>query len=586
MVMSKKKDITNDRPEAEQGCVSMFGEGSGIAGMCRQATLNAYLHQAISDNPDRVAFANFKGEQYTFGQVSRHIARLHVMFEAMGLRAGDRVSLCARNSAEWAIASVAVLAYGAVGVPILNDFDAETIRHLISHSRSRLLFADGNTLKRIGEGPVEGLENIVDVSGFAIVSAKSGVTADDVERAFEARYGDGFDPSTVRFADVAPEALALINYTSGSTGFSKGVMLSERALWSNLQFCIDGLTYLHPGDRMLSMLPLAHMFGFMIEMVHPFAKGCETTFLNRTPSPKILLDAFASVRPKLIITVPLVIEKIVRTRIFPVLKRPLMRFVTAIPGLRGLVYRKVRRQMIAAFGGDMRQIIVGGAALSEEVEPFLRKIKFPLTVGYGMTECGPLISYCEWSRQRPGSCGLTADRMEVRVDSADPVNIPGVLWVRGDNVMDGYYRNPEATDAVFSDGWMNTGDICTVDADGYIYIRGRDKNMILGPSGQNIYPEEIEQKLNVMPLVSESIVIDAGNGRLEALIHPDYDAAGRLGLTDEAIKAQLERDIADVNGKLPVFARISGLSVMHDEFEKTPKKSIKRYLYLKGNKAQ
>jgi long-chain acyl-CoA synthetase len=317
----------------------------------------------------------------------------------------------------------------------------------------------------------------------------------------------------------------------------------------------------------------------MVEMIHPFAKGCHVNFLTRTPSPKIILEAFAMVKPKLIVAVPLIIEKIIKTRVFPMLAQPKMKLLMHIPGINNIIYSKIKSKLIDAFGGNLLELILGGAGVNKDVETFLRRIKFPYTVGYGMTECGPLISYCAWAKQREASCGRIVDRMEVRADSDNPAVTPGVLWVRGDNVMQGYYKNDDATNAVMRDGWMNTGDIATIDADGYIYIRGRDKNMILGPSGQNIYPEEIEQVLNNLPFVSESLVIDAGDGKLEALIHPDYDGAEKQGLTEQQIEAQMRENISTLNAQMPAYSKVSGMRIFKEEFEKTPKRSIKRFLY-------
>ena len=330
---------------------------------------------------------------------------------------------------------------------------------------------------------------------------------------------------------------------------------------------------------MVSMLPLAHMYGLMVEFIHTFAKGCHIYFLTRTPSPQIIMEAFAQVRPKLIVAVPLIIEKIVKTRIFPLLEKPLMKLAMHLPFVDNKLLEKIKEQLEKAFGGQLKEIIIGGAGLNADVEAFLRRIKFPFTVGYGMTECGPLIGYCPWDKQRPASCGLLAPRMEGRVDTDDPEKTPGVLWVRGANVMLGYYKNPEATEAVMgADGWMNTGDICNIDADGYLYIRGRDKNMILGPSGQNIYPEEIEQKLNNMPYVAESIII-GNDGRLTALIYPDIENAGKQGIAEGELQKMMQENISALNKELPSYSQISGLKIFHEEFEKTPKRSIKRYLY-------
>lgn len=530
--------------------------------MVPQDTLNAYLLQAITTNADRAALSNLQGPALTFAQVGQRVTALHKFFKDNNIVPGDHIALCARNSAEWAVAAIAILAYGAVAVPILNDFRSDAVVNLVNHSQARLLFVDASKQKSLDAASMPGLVAIVNLDTIPELP----VPAD-------------FSLENLKFADVAPDATVLINYTSGSTGNPKGVMLSERALWSNLQFCIDGLRFLHPGDTALSMLPLAHMFGFMVELIHTFAKGCHTTFLNRTPSPKILLQAFAEVRPKMIVAVPLIIEKIIRTRVLPEMRKPLMRTLLAIPGIRNLVYAQVRKKLIGVFGGEVLQVIVGGAALSAEVEDFLRRIKFPITVGYGMTECGPLIAYAPWDVNPSGACGRCVTRMEIRVDSVDPANKPGVLWVKGDNVMQGYYRNPEATAEVFEDGWMNTGDICQVDPQGFIFIRGRDKNLILGPSGQNIYPEEIEQQLNVMPYVAECLVIDGGQGKLHAIIVPDWDAAHAAGLDDDAVATTMADNIGTLNRGLEAFQHIASHELRHDEFEKTPKRSIKRFLY-------
>lgn len=547
-----------------------------------QPTLNKYIHQAIVENWNSEALSNLHAETYLFRDLARKIAKIHIMFEAAGIERGDKVAMCGKNSAEWTIAFLSVVTYGAVAVPILADFKSDTIHHLVNHSGAKVLFADQNTWNHLQESEMPELIGVVRIEDYSLLLSRS----TDVTRArhhlnelFGKRFPERFTPSDVKFADVKPDELVLINYTAGSTGFSKGVMLSERVLWSNVQFCIDGLTFLKPGDQMLSLLPLAHMYGLMVEVVHPLVKGCHVFMLNRVPSPKILLDAFATIRPKLIVAVPLVLEKIIKTRVFPTLEKPLMKVLLHTPFVRGKVLDKVRAKLIKAFGGNLLQMIIGGAGLSKDVETFLREIRFPVTVGYGMTECGPLISYAPWDIQRPGSCGRVVDRMEVRVDSDDPVNRPGVLWVRGMNVMDGYYNNPEATGSVMRDGWMSTGDICQVDEDGFIYIRGRDKNMILGPSGQNIYPEEIEQKINEVPLVNESIVVD-DHGRLIALIHPDYDAAKAAGLQDDAsLKAAIDDAVKGVNNELPGYSKVAEVRIYKDEFEKTPKRSIKRYLY-------
>lgn len=550
--------------------------------MQNQSTLNEYLRQAITENWNNEALTNFKGSTYLYRDIARKIAKIHLMFKAGGIEKGDKIALVGRNSAEWVMALLASLTYGAVAVPILSDFKPDTLEHLVSHSDAKVLFVDDSIWTKLNHDNMPGLRAVVRIEDYALLDSRD----EEILRArrhlnelFGKDFPERFRPEDFKVARVAADDIVLINYTAGSTGFSKGVMLSERALWSNIQFSIDGLTFINPGDTILSLLPLAHMYGLMFEMLHGLVKGCHVYLLNRTPTPRVLIEAFSVVRPKLIICVPLVIEKIVKTRIFPTIHKPMMRFMLKMPYVDKVILKKIRKKLIDAFGGNLLEMIIGGAGLAKDVETFLRSIDFPFTVGYGMTECAPLISYCPWDKQRPASCGRAVDRMEVRVDSPDPTEIPGVLWVRGDNVMTGYYKNDEATAEVMDDGWMNTGDICQMDNDGYIYIRGRNKNLILGPSGQNIYPEEIEQKLNDNSLVNESIVIDH-NGHLRALIHPDEEAVKAAGLTnEEALKKALESVISHVNSNLPGYSQIADMRIVKEEFEKTPKRSIKRYLY-------
>ena len=534
-----------------------------------------YIAQTLRENWDREALTDFKGQSLQYRAVARKIAKLHIAFEAGGIQKGDRIAFVGRNSAQWSVALLATITYGAVAVPILHDFTPDTIHHLINHSGARLAFMDGTAEENTDPEAMKGLEGIVQISDYSLVMSRNEkltYAREHLNELFGKKYPERFTPADVKFDPIAPDTVMLINYTSGSTGFSKGVMLTEHALWSNLQFCWDGLSFLEPG---------AHMFGLMVEMLHPLVKGCHVNFLTRTPSPKIIMAAYAEIRPKLIVAVPLIIDKIIRTRVFPMLDKPLMKVLTHVPFVDKKLFARIRERIIETFGGNVIELIIGGAALNKDVEDFLIKIGFPFTVGYGMTECGPLISYCQWDSQKKGSCGRIVDRMEARIDSDDPANVPGLLWVRGDNVMKGYYKNPEATDAVMKDGWMNTGDICTMDSENYLFIRGRDKNMILGPSGQNIYPEEIEQRLNNLPYVAESIVIDAGEGKLEALIHPDLDTAEKQGMTDAQIEQQMKDNIKQLNTELPAYSKIQSMRIFQDEFEKTPKRSIKRYLYMK-----
>lgn len=547
-----------------------------------QDNLISYIQQSIRDNWDVVALTDFKGASYLYRDIAEKIAKLHLLFEHAGLKPGDRIAFCGKNSAHWAIAALASLTYGTVTVPILHDFKPENIHHLVSHSEARLLFVEQGTWESLDHTNMPNLEGAILINDYSLLFARNKrLTAarNNLNKLFGLKFPNRFTSGNVVYSPENKDAIAVINYTSGSMGFSKGVMLSYNALWSNIQYSIDGLDFLHPGDGMVCMLPLAHMFGFTIEMLHPFVKGCHIYFLTRIPSPKIILQAFAEVKPKLIVAVPLIIEKIVKTKVFPVLDKPVMKFMMHIPVLDHSILKKIRQSLIMAFGGQLKELIIGGAGLNKDVEAFLRKIRFPYTVGYGMTECGPLIAYAPWNINRPAAAGRIVDRMEGRVDSPDPIHTPGVLWVRGANVMKGYFKNPEATAAVFDkDGWMNTGDICTIDADGFIYIRGRDKSMILGPSGQNIYPEEIEQVLNNLPYVAESLVVER-DGKLIALVHPDVEAASKDGLSGAQIDKIINDNIKLANTKLPSYSQLGGYKIFQEEFEKTPKRSIKRYLY-------
>lgn len=550
--------------------------------MEEQKHLNAYISQAIKENWEHMALTDFHGASFQYKDVARKIAKLHLLYKHTGIKQGDKVALCGRNSAQWAMAFLATVTYGAVAVPILHEFKPDQIHHLVTHSQARLLFTDSSVWENVDPASMPDLDGVLQIHDYSLLlSRKKSLTEAraHLNEYFGKAYPERFTPDDVDYVADTPDQLALINYTSGSTGFSKGVMLSFGSLWSNVQFSIDGLTFLKPGDGMVCMLPLAHMYGLVVELLHPFVKGCHISFLTRTPSPRVIMEAFAVVKPKLIVSVPLIIEKIIKTKVFPLLEKPMMKILMHVPFVDDRLLAKIKERLTDTFGGNIQEIIIGGAGLNKDVEAFLRRINFPFTVGYGMTECGPLVSYAQWDEQRPASCGKIVDRMEVKIDSPDPANVPGVIWVKGDNVMKGYYRNQEATDAVLQpDGWMNTGDIGTIDADGFMYIRGRDKNMILGPSGQNIYPEEIEQQLNNMPYVCESIVIDE-DGKLVALIYPDIENATRQGIAAESLEEMMRDNVKVLNKDLPSYSQISKVKVMHEEFEKTPKRSIKRYLY-------
>ncbi|GFI06006.1 AMP-binding protein [Duncaniella muris] len=551
-----------------------------------QESILTLIQQVIRTNWEHLALTDFNGESLQYKDLGRKIAKLHLLFEHTGVKPGDKIAICGKNRSQWAVAFLGTLTYGAVAVPILHEFKPDNIHHLVNHSDARLFFADTSIYENLDPDSMPKLEGAVLIKDFSLLLCRNEKlmhARKHLNEYFGKKYPERFTPDDVDFFKVTDDMQpCIINYTSGSTGFSKGVMLSYRALWSNARFAIDRLKHPSVGESTVCMLPLAHMYGLSIELIACMLKGSHIHFLTRVPSPKVLVEAFQTTRPGLIITVPLVIEKIIKTKVFPTLEKPIMKLLLHTPFIDTKILEKVREQLMQVFGGNLDQMIVGGAALNKDVENFLHEINFPVTVGYGMTECAPLISYAYWTESRPGSCGKPVDRMTVRVDSPDPERIPGEIMVKGDNVMLGYYKNPQATAEVMTpDGWMKTGDMGTIDSDGFIYLRGRNKTMLLGPSGQNIYPEEIEQKLNNMPMVSESLVVDNGDGKLVALIYPDFDEATREQLSHADVKKLMEENIAEVNTMLESYARLSDFRIMTEEFEKTPKRSIKRYLYSK-----
>lgn len=549
--------------------------------MEKSDSLNLYIQNAIRDNWDRLSLSDFDGISLQFRDVARKIEKLHILYDKTGIKPDDKIAVCGRNSAHWAVAFLSIVTYGAVAVPILSDFNAESIQNLVNHSEAKILFTDRHIRETLDPDKMPQLHSVFDLFNYSLLYCNDKALKEarfHLNLLFGEKYPERFTPEDFKVRQTSPSDLAVINYTSGSTGTPKGVMLSHRAMWSNLQYCIDGLTFLKPGDGVVCMLPLAHMFGLMVDLLHCFVKGCHINFITRLPSPRVILGAMAQVKPKLVVAVPLVIEKIIRNNVFPKLQSNSMRLALSLPWVKDIVHKKIRQSIIDAFGGNLMELIVGGASPSREVEDFMRKIGFPFTVGYGMTECAPLICYAQWDIQRLQSCGKLVDRMQARIDSTDPENIPGELWVKGDNVMDGYFKNPEATNAVFKDGWMSTGDICVRDADGYFYIKGRSKTMILGPSGQNIYPEEIESVLNAMPYVGESLVI-SDNGKLVVLIYPDPENKDYAEMSPEDKEKAMDENITKLNAQLPAYSKIGSRRMMDKEFEKTPKRSIKRYLY-------
>lgn len=546
-------------------------------------SLNQLLVESIKKNWDHFALSDMGGVNYQYKDVAEVVEKLRLMFKAAGVKRGDRVAICGKNSSNWVAVLLACLASGAVAVPILHEFKPDTITYLLKHSGSKLLFVDASIWENLDEMALPDLVGAIYISEFGMPLSRSEKLTDvrnNINEYFGKEFPYSFTRDDVKFIEDKPEELAIISYTSGSTGMSKGVMLPYRSLWSNVRFCLDNIDYLHAGDGVVNMLPLAHLYGMTIDVLHPFCQGCRIRFLTKLPSPKVILGAFAEVKPKLIITVPLILEKIIRNKVFPVLEKPLMKVLLHIPYVDTKLLGKIKENLLQAFGGNVREVIVGGAPLNPDVEKFLSRIDFPVTVGYGMTECGPLLTYAPSNETKPHTVGRLMDRMELKIDSPDPENIPGNIWVRGMNVMQGYYKNKNATREVMPDdsGWMNTGDMGVIDEDGFIRIMGRSKTMILGPSGQNIYPEEIEAKLNNLPYVAESLIIDH-NGVLEALVYPEMETLISLGKTRDDIQNLMDENLQQLNLELPAYCKVARLKVMNEEFEKTPKRSIKRFLY-------
>lgn len=545
------------------------------------SSFNAYIQRAIVENWDQDALTDYQGVTLQFHDVARKIEKIHILFENSGVEMGDKIAICGRNSAHWAVAYLATLTYGAVAVPILHEFNGEQIQNIVNHSESKLLFIGDFAVKTIDPEQMPALEAIINLPDFSLlISRSSKVTyaREHLNMLFGSKFPKAFRAEHVDYHKDEADELALINYTSGTTGFSKGVMLPYRALWGNVEYIMRVLgKQVKAGDNMLSILPMAHMYGMAIEFLFGFCNGCHLFFLTRLPSPAIIAEAFATVKPAVIITVPLIIEKIIRKRVFPKIQDNRVRLLLAMPVVSKKVKERICNEVFKAFGGNLYEVIVGGAPLSKEVEEFLISIGFPITVGYGTTECAPLISYCDWQDFKAGSCGRAVDRMEVKILSDDPENIPGEIVTKGTNLMLGYYRNVEATQkAIDNEGYYHTGDLATMSSSGHIFIRGRIKNMLLGANGQNVYPEEIEDKLNTMAMVAESLVIQRGD-KLVALIHPDKDEM--MNFSREELEHIMEENRQALNNQLPVYSRISHIELQDEEFAKTPKKSIKRYLY-------
>jgi long-chain acyl-CoA synthetase len=537
------------------------------------------IENSLKKHWDLPALSDYKGATYHYKDIARRIAKLHILFEECGLKKGDKVSICGRNSAAWGTVFLAVFTYGAVAVPILHEFKADNVHNIVNHSDSRILFVGDVVWEYLSEQMMPALEAIFLINDFSVLQSKKksiNKVRDRLNEHFGKKYPKNFRPEHVTYFTENPDELAIINYTSGTTGFSKGVMLPYRSLHSNIEFAHVALDELKAGDSVVAMLPTAHMYGMAFEFLFEISKGCHVQFLTRLPTPKIILEAFAETKPRLIISVPLIIEKIYRNSLLPILKKPSMRALLSLPVIDRRVLRIISNKLNATLGGNFLEVVIGGAAFSQEAERFFRKIGFRYTVGYGMTECGPIISYEDWSKTPLYSCGKETTNMQLRIDSPDPQNVVGEVQVRGKNVMLGYYKNEETTREAFTaDGWLRTGDLGVMDKNGYLYLRGRSKNMIVGASGQNIYPEEIEDKINNMPYVVESLVVEA-SGKLLALVYPDYEALSDGGKNVDAEMAEM---IATVNADLPAYCRIAGVKTLPEEFEKTPKRSIKRFMY-------
>ncbi len=542
----------------------------------------ALIERAIKENWDLDALTDYKGATLQYKDVARKIEKLHIIFEESGVQKGDRIAICGRNSAQWGAAFLATLTYGAVVVPVLHEFKAENIHYIVNHSDAKLLLVGDMVWPELDEKEMPSLEGIIMLNDYTLLvsrTEKLTYAREHLNEMFGKKYPKNFRVEHIKYEYDSPEELAMINYTSGTTSLSKGVMIPYRALWSNVQFAYEVLS-LNKGDKLVSMLPMAHMYGLAFEFIYEFCVGCHIYYLTRVPSPKIIFDAFAEVKPNIIVAVPLIIEKIIKKNVLPRLQTPAMQILLKVPIINDKIKATVRENMIQAFGGNFYEVIVGGAAFNQDVENFLKMINFPYTVGYGMTECAPIICYEDWKKFVPGSCGKAAPRMEVKIDSPDPHNIVGEILCKGMNVMLGYYKNEDATREVLdSDGWLHTGDLGIIDEEGNVFIKGRSKNMLLGPSGQNIYPEEIEEKLNNLPFVTESIVIQKDD-KLVGLVFPDFEEAATQGYTsEEDIQRIMEENRVTLNTQIPSYCQVSRIKIFKEEFEKTPKKSIKRFLY-------
>ena len=544
------------------------------------------IEKSVKAHWDMPVFSDYEGETFLYKDMAKEIEKLHIIFRETGIRKGDKIAIIGRNSARWGIGFFAALAYGAVAVPILHDFTPDSVHNLVCHSEAKILLVAQHNRNSLDLSKMPGIQVFMLLEDFSIIEGPDSVkeARKNVGELFEQKY-PVFSKEHVNFHEEQPEELAIINYTSGTTGFSKGVMLPYRSLWSNTKYAYDNIPFILEGDNMVSMLPMAHMYGLAFEILNGVNKGCHIHFLPRIPSPNIVIQSFNKIRPTLIISVPIIIEKIIYGRVFPVLEKPLLKTLYPIPGFKQLINRKILKQLNAAFGNNFQEVVIGGAALDKRVENLLKAIKFRYTVGYGMTECGPLVAYEQWDTFKQASVGRAVDRLEIKIDSCDPNNEVGEILVRGANVMLGYYKNPEATAESFTkDGWLYTGDLGIMDKDGFLFIRGRSKTMLLGSNGQNIYPEEIETVLNSLPYVSESLIVSREDKvthkyMLVALVYPAWDQAQKDGKTVEELQKTMEENRAILNKRIPYYSKVSEIRMRDLPFEKTPKLSIRRFLY-------
>jgi long-chain acyl-CoA synthetase len=541
-----------------------------------------YIEQSIRQNWDIEALSNYKEKGYSYKVIAEKILKLHIQFRGSGILEGDKIALVGRNSANWCVTYLAVVTYGAVIVPILPDFKPEDLTNIINHSDSRLLFVDDKINETLDIKRTPEIMGALSLDDFRLISSVIPVVQEvfnSIDETFLKMYPD-LKQEQIRFSGISNDKLAVISYTSGTTGFSKGVMITHNSLAANVRYAQNNMP-LMPGDPLVSFLPLAHTFGCAFEFLFPFTIGCHITILSKTPSPQIIIQAFKEIKPRLILSVPLVVEKIFKKQLLPVISKPLMKILLAIPGINILLHNKIRDKLVETFGGEFHELVIGGAAFNPDAEKFFKKIGFRFSMGYGMTECGPLISYASWDTAKLGASGKAVDTLEVTIDSADPQNVVGEIILRGENVMIGYYKNEKATaEMIDAEGWMHTGDLGIIDSDGFVFIKGRSKSMILGPSGQNIYPEEIEAVINNKNYIVESVVISVDN-KLVALIYPDNEMLKRDNITDEQFAAILEVTRKEVNDRLPDFMAVSKFKIHQEEFAKTPKRSIKRFLYTK-----